>query len=156
MTTPALPHGRSRYRHHGCRCEVCIESNRVYMRELRARKRGLAPVPSDTRKPLSELTEEQVVGDLPPGPCVLAVRAQVERLGVRESEPALCAAAESMAAILDNRLLVTTQPSAAGKLMQIVKELHRVAAPRQSRLAAVSAMSARKAMRVKSRPTDAS
>ena len=84
---------------------------------------------------------------------MLAVRAQVDRLGVRESEPALCAAAEAMGAILDDRRLVTTQPSAAGKLMQIVKELHRVAAPRQSRLAAVEAMSARAAVRrVKSRP----
>ena len=47
-----LPHGRSRYRHHGCRCTMCVETNRLYMRELRARKRGLTPVPAVRRPQL--------------------------------------------------------------------------------------------------------
>ena len=33
------PHGRTRYRNIGRRCDVCKESNKIYMRELRARKR---------------------------------------------------------------------------------------------------------------------
>src|SRR5262249_16727550 len=97
--TAELPHGRSRYRHKGCRCEVRVESNRHYMGELRARKRGLAPVATevivgcdsrDLRVPVEPPAQ--------PGPCVLAVRADVAAWGVG-SEHALVAVAEAMARI---------------------------------------------------------
>jgi hypothetical protein len=61
---------------------------------------------------------------------------------VWQSQPALCAAAEAMARILDNPLLATTQPSACEKLLQIMTELHKSAAPRRGKLAAVQEMSA--------------
>jgi hypothetical protein len=126
MTASEPPHGRSRYRHQGCRCDVCIEANRLYMRELRARKRGLRPVPTLPTDP----NESGAVADVrqdaapdpngSPGPCVAAVRADVERLGVAQSERAMRTAAEAMAHILDNPLLATTQPPACGKLLDHV------------------------------------
>ena len=67
-----LPHGRSRYRHHGCRCEVCVEANRLYMRELRARKRTLTPLPA---APVATQDE--------PGPVIGAARRRVVGRGGR-------------------------------------------------------------------------
>jgi hypothetical protein len=125
------PHGYQRY-YRGCRCAVCREGVRVHKAELRARKRGLTPVPP--------LVSAQTGTQAEPGPVVAAVRADVDRLGVRESQRALCAAAEAMARILDNPLLATTQPSACGKLMQIMTELHKSAAPQRGRLAVVQQM----------------
>jgi hypothetical protein len=138
-TPEERPHGYQRY-YRGCRCDVCREGVRVHTAQLRARRRGLAPVPSP---PARAAVPDQPDHDdvIASGPCVAAVRAEVARLGVA-SERVLCAAAEQMAAILDNPLLATTQPAACGKLMQIMAELRKSAAPQRGHLAAVQTMSA--------------
>jgi hypothetical protein len=125
------PHGRTRYRRHGCRCDVCKEANKVYMRELRARHRGLTALPADETPP---------TGDAADGPAVAAVRADLAALGDLTGCQALAAAAVAMARILDDRRLVTTQPSAAKQLASLMAVLHRQAAPRSGRLALVQAM----------------
>lgn len=53
----------------------------------------------------------------------------------------LAAAAVVMARILDNPLAITAQPSAAGKLMAVLDELHKRQV-RRGRLAAVQAKTA--------------
>jgi len=137
MAVSESPHGRSRYRHHGCRCVVCVEANRVYMRGLRARKRGLTPVP------LAE-----TLADRPPsisaetsGPVVAAVRRDLERLGDLTGWEYLAAAAIAMARILDHPGAVTTQPAAAKQLMSLMDTLRENAAPKRGKLAAIQAMS---------------
>ena len=118
----ADPHGSQGYRQ-GCRCSVCREGQRDRVRAQRAERRGLTPVPAAPAEEPQVVvepttTQAQLVAE--PGPCVAAVRADIARLGVRQSQPALCAAAEAMAAILDNRLWVTTQPSACRQLMNVM------------------------------------
>ncbi len=126
-----LPHGRSRYRHHGCRCEVCVAANRVYMRDLRARKRGLTPVPV-----------ADMVADLPQsGPVVAAVRRDLDGLGDLTGWEYLAASAVAMARILDSDGNIPTWPAAAKQLMSVMDTLHREAAPKQGTLAAIQAMS---------------
>jgi hypothetical protein len=131
MTASELPHGRSRYRHHGCRCEVCVGANRAYMREHRARKRGLTPVPSLLAEPVSAETE---------GPAVAAVRADVAGLGELRGYQYLVEGALAMARILDDHRLASTQPAAVKQLASLLGMLHREAAPKRGRLAAVQAM----------------
>ena len=143
-----LVHGTRAAYLRGCHCKRCQRANAVYQSELRARRRGLTPVPAlPLAEPLADDSTEcqpRRADDFDEaGPCVRAVRASIDRLGVRESEPALCAAAEAMAAILDDRLLATTQPSAAGKLLTIMVALRKAAEPRHGRLAAVEAMGSR-------------
>ena len=125
-----LPHGRSRYRHHGCRCATCVEANKLYMRELRARKRGLTPAPADETPTVAEAA----------GPVVAAVRADIAALGDLTGYRALAAAAVAMGRILDDPRQVTTQPSAAKQLASLLAVLHRQATPRPGRLALVQAM----------------
>lgn len=108
------------------------------MREHRARKRGLTPVPTE---PMDTVVGGDGQKQLERGRCELALLADIERLGVRESQPALCAAAEQMCRILDDRRQVTTQPSACGKLLVIMSALHKEAAPRRGRLAVIQQMS---------------
>jgi hypothetical protein len=147
--TGSTPHGRSRYRHQGCRCEVCKEANRVAMAALRARKRDLTPVPSMPRSANAEATptDEQISDDdsanAEPGPCVAAVLADIESMGDLRGRRALAAAAVQMARILDHPGAVTTQPSAAKQLDSLMTSLHKSAAPQRARLQAVQKMSAR-------------
>lgn len=152
-----LPHGWQSY-YRGCRCDVCRDGVRVHTAELRARKRGLAPVPPtkvivqrDSRdlRAVPPAPNDAPPADQPrndrdevaPGPCEQAVLHDVARLGVASSNEALVAAARAMARILDDRRQVTTQPSACGKLMAVMDVLRRGADTRQGRLAAVQAMS---------------
>jgi hypothetical protein len=132
-----LPHGRSRYRHHGCRCEVCVEANRLYMRELRARKRTLTPLApvAAQDEPLATVANETVE----PGPCVRAVRAELDGLGLAGYEGEQ-AAAICMAHILDNPGAVTTQPAACRQLVSLLERLHKVADVPRRRLEAVTKM----------------
>jgi hypothetical protein len=108
-----LPHGRSRYRHHGCRCEVCIEANRLYMRELRARKRRLRPVPvANATKAVADVRQDVApVANATPGPSVAAVQRELEALRLWDLPEygAECAVAIAMARILDHPNLATTQ-----------------------------------------------
>jgi hypothetical protein len=145
-----LAHDRTRYQQ-GCRCSVCLEANRAYTSQYRQRRRmsGVRVVPALAAKP--DPMNAVIGGDVlngrvrvsadGPGPVVAAVLAEVDLLGVLASRPALCACAVAMAAILDNPGAITSQPSACRQLTSIMDELHRVAAPRRGRLAAVEAMS---------------
>jgi hypothetical protein len=130
MTVLEPPHGRSRYRHHGCRCEVCVESNRLYMRGLRARKRVLRPVPAVPTD-----------ANATPGPVVAAVQAELDGLGDLTGSQGLAAAAIAMARILDSDGNIPTWPSAARQLSSLLDTLHKSAAPKRGRLAAVQKMS---------------
>ena len=127
-----LPHGRSRYRHHGCRCATCIEANKLYMRDLRARQRGLTPVPPG-ESPLAAA----------PGRVVAAVQADLETFGDLTGNQALAAGALAMARILDDPRQVTTQPSAVRQLVSLLEVLRRSVAPRPGRLAVVQDMTTR-------------
>jgi hypothetical protein len=141
MTASVPPHGRSRYRHHGCRCDVCIESNRLYMRELRARKRGLTPVPSVPLADTVQRVEQfQTVPAETAGPVVRAVEADIAGLGELRGYQSLAAAAIAMARILDDHRLATTAPSAAKQLASLLETLHRAAPPKRGRLAVVQKM----------------
>jgi len=127
-------------------CVVCREESKLKKRRERAKKRGLEVVdtaPVRRAGSIPEIDHVDVVTEPEAGPCVSAVRRQVEDLGVADREPVLCAAAESMARILDNPNLATTQPSAVRQLMAITAELHRVATPKPGKLAVVQAMTSR-------------
>ena len=109
---------------------MCVETNRLYMRELRARKRGLTPVPPVEAPTVAEAA----------GPVVAAVQADIAALGDLTGYRALAAAAVAMGRILDDPRQVTTQPSAAKQLASLLEVLRRAAAPRRGRLAVVQAM----------------
>jgi hypothetical protein len=112
-----------------------MEANKLYMRDLRARKRGLTPMPADETTP----TVAEAAG-----PVVAAVRADIAALGDLTGNQALAAAAVAMARILDSDGNVPTMPSAAKQLASLLGLLHRQAAtPRRSRLAVVQEMSTR-------------
>jgi hypothetical protein len=130
------PHGRTRYRNHGCRCDVCKEANKLYMRELRARKRSLTPLPATSGKDFP-------VETAPVGRVVAAVQADLAALGDLTGYQALAAGAVAMARILDSDGNVPTWPSAAKQLASLMAVLHRQAAPRPGRLQLVQAMSDR-------------
>jgi hypothetical protein len=125
-----LPHGRGRYRRHGCRCDVCKAANKLYMRQLRAHHRGLTPVPADETPTVAEAA----------GPVVAAVQADLATLGDLTGYRALAAAAVAMARILDSDGNVPTMPAAAKQLASLLDTLRRAAAPRPGRLALVQAM----------------
>jgi hypothetical protein len=75
------------------------------------------------------------------GAVELAVTADLEKLGdLPAGSRALGAAALAMARILDDRRLVTTQPSAARQLERLMGVLRRDAAPRRGRLRVVQEM----------------
>jgi hypothetical protein len=128
------PHGRTRYRDHGCRCEACKEANKLYMREHRARKRDLTPVPAG---------ETPTVAETQAGPVVAAVQADLAALGDVTGYQGLAAAAIAMARILDSGGNVPTWPSAAKQLASLLAVLHRQAGPRPGRLQLVQQMSDR-------------
>jgi hypothetical protein len=112
---------------------MCVEANRLYMRELRARKRGLTPVPSGTPNESPPA----------PGPVVAAVQADLETFGDLTGCRALAAGAVAMARILDDPRQVTTQPSAAKQLASLLDTLRRSVAPRPGRLQLVQQMTDR-------------
>jgi hypothetical protein len=121
-----VEHGWQEY-YRGCRCAVCREGVRLRVAQRRAAKRTLTPVPVVAAdEPLAE-----------PGPCVRAVRAELDGLGVSGYEGEQ-AAAICMAHILDNPGAVTTQPSACRQLMSLLERLHKVADVPRRRLEAVT------------------
>ena len=142
---------------------MCRADTAEQKRRRRAAKRGLTPVPAVTEADSPDFAQYCAKLDTAPpvataqncavGPCVAAVRSTLAELNLGALWAADAAAAEAMAAILDDRRQVTTQPSAAGKLLTIMVGLRKAAEPRHGRLAAVEAMG--RVARVKSRPTDA-
>ena len=71
---------------------------------------------------------------------VAAVRADLAGLGDVRGWQWAAAGAVAMARILDDRRLVSTQPAAAKQLERLMGVLHREAAPKRGRLAAVQKM----------------
>ncbi|MGA7053200.1 MAG: hypothetical protein WBZ37_18410 [Mycobacterium sp.] len=74
-----------------------------------------------------------------PGPVEVAIQAEVAGLAAAESRPGLVAAALALGKLLDGRA-VSSMPAAAGRLVAIMDELHKGAAPRVGRLKLVKAM----------------
>ena len=69
---------------------------------------------------------------------VAAVRLEIN--GLESPRPGLVAAAMSMAAILDNPRATSSKPPAAGRLMQVLDELHSSSPKRRGKLAVVRGM----------------
>jgi hypothetical protein len=116
------------------------------MRELRARKRMLRPVPrSENYQPIESGQREDAAGseNSEPGPVVAAVRAELATLGDLTGWQGLAAAAVAMAHILDSPGAVTTQPAACRQLMSLLDVLHKHADVPRRRLEAVTKMSSR-------------
>jgi hypothetical protein len=123
-------------------CDLCRTEAAQAKRELRARKRGLTPVPS---VPLAEPGTAEMTSTVPAetaGPVVRAVEADIAGLGELRGYQCLAAAAVAMARILDDHRLATTAPSAAKQLASLLDVLHRAAPPKRGRLAVVQKMSA--------------
>jgi hypothetical protein len=134
-------HGRNGYLH-GCRCDACRAGQREYIAAQRARKRALRPVPPPPPAERETAAASSTAAAETVGPVVAAVQAELATLGSLVGRQGLAAAAVAMARILDHPGAVTTQPAAARQLMSLLDVLHREAAPRRGRLAAVQKMSA--------------
>ena len=115
-------------------CEACRRAARLYKRELRARKRGLAPVPDITEEAMSGAEESSREGAV-----VAAVRADLARLGEVSSQ-ALAAVALVLACDLDNAGLGTSHAALARQLAAVLETLRKSAAPKRGRLAVVQQM----------------
>jgi hypothetical protein len=124
-------HGLSQYRR-GCRCDVCLKANRDYMREYRARRRGLRLV----------VTAGDDEVDL--GSVEASVQRELDSLSAAVSRPGLCAGILAMAKILDNPNLATTQPSAARQMNSGLQRIRDSSINRGGKLAVVASMSDRK------------
>jgi hypothetical protein len=134
VTASDVLHGWQRS-YGGCRCDVCREGVRVRTAERRASRRGLTPVPPAP-------SNRQYVADSP-GPCVAAVRRDLDGLGDLAGWEYLAAGALAMARILDSGGNVPTWPAAAKQLMASMAALHKEAAPKRGWLAEVQKMSSR-------------
>jgi hypothetical protein len=131
-----MVHDRAAYQR-GCRCEVCVEANRAYMRARRAKSRGLEVVPD------LPAVDPQVTP--PDGRVTAGVKEEIAMLGdVAERWPGLVESAVAMAAILDDPRLATTQPSAQRRLQAVLDQLHDRAPARNGHLRIVADMSQRK------------
>ena len=73
------------------------------------------------------------------GSVVEAVQTQIDDLGIQDERPALCAIALAMARILDNPVALPQHPAAAGRLVETMGHLSKVARP-HGRLASVQRM----------------
>jgi hypothetical protein len=127
-----VEHGWQQY-YRGCRCAVCREGVRLRVAERRAAKRTLTPVPAVPVPAQDEPLAE-------PGPCVRAVRAELDGLGDLTGWQGLAAAAVAMARILDHPGAVTTQPAACRQLMSLMETLHKVADVPRRRLKSIEKM----------------
>jgi hypothetical protein len=126
-----VKHGLTEYRR-GCRCDICLEANRVYFREWRAKRRGLRLVVTAGDEPVAA------------GLVEAAVQRELDLLSGAEQRPGLCAGILAMARILDNPKLATTQPSAARQLNNGLQRLRDASVSRGGKLAVVASMSDRK------------
>jgi hypothetical protein len=110
---------------------------REKQRVQRARKRGtLAPVTIAN----APSTEAAPGANAPPGPCERATAAELETLPGAQTHQASAAAALCMARILDNRLALTTQPSACRQLSQVMATIRKASAAPRGRLAVIAKM----------------
>jgi hypothetical protein len=94
----------------GCRCDACVEAERVYQRDYRLRAPAQVweiptPVPNGT-----------------PGPVEAGVKAEIGGLAAA-ARPGLAQAALALARILDNPKAVNQQPAAAKTLAVLLDKL---------------------------------
>ncbi len=144
---PVEEHGLLGFRR-ACRCEVCEEANRAYMREWRARKHGLpAGHPANDTGPALKVApappagpETDTTGE---GRVARGVRTEIGFLsgGVVERHSGLVETALTLAAGLDNPKLATTHPSLARQLMAALVKLHAASVGGRGKLASVSSLS---------------
>jgi hypothetical protein len=134
-------HGtRSRY-NLGCRCPDCTTANKLRMRDLRAKRRGL-PVPQRSGEP--------VVAWRPPaepGPAEQAVTEEVAALSAAETRLGAVQAALAMARILDSPDQIPTHVRAASTLdsvMTLLRKVSGLGARGHGRLASVQPMRKKK------------
>lgn len=120
-------HNRARYRR-GCRCGLCRSANRAYEREWRA-----SAAPKLCAAVAISTAAEDVTS------CVSAVIAELTLIGPH-GRPGLAAGALAMAKILDDPCAVPQHPAAAGRLFDVLDELHRCAPRRGGKLAVVRRM----------------
>lgn len=71
-------HDLERYRA-GCRCAVCRQANRDYMRDYRASRRGLEGPPPQPDSSVTVLPKPVLVDDVVPGPIEQAVLDETAR-----------------------------------------------------------------------------
>ena len=128
-------------------CDLCRTEAAQAKRELRARKRGLRPVPdANASEAVADVRQDVAPeANASPGPVVAAVRAELDALGDLTGWQGVAAAAVAMARILDHPNLATTQPSAAKVLASLLWTLRQNAVPRRGRLAVVEAMTSGRA-----------
>ena len=160
MARPAQDgeHGTYKRYKQGCRgddgCQPCKDAAADYVKDYRARKRGLAepavavvapsaPGGAVQRGPRATVTALNKPDG--PGPAERAVIEDTAGLSTASSNRALVEGALAMARILDDYRQVTTHPSALRQLSAAMAELKRGAEKKQGRLAAVQAMSQRDA-----------
>lgn len=133
-------HGMRRTYKAGCRCDQCKQAESAYKRDLRRRHReavgevvtGAAPSLSLVTGSGAEfLTSENTV--------TAAVSLEISGIGAH-LRPGLAAAAIALARVLDNPKAVSTQPAAAAKLSDLLKQFRKNSSGRQSKLAAVRSL----------------
>jgi hypothetical protein len=130
-------------------CEACRREATVKQRRQRARRRGLEPVPestasNDAPEAVADVRQDAAsVANATPGPCERATALELETLPAAQSHLALGQAALCMARILDNRLWVTTQPSACRQLSSLMGTIRKASAVPRGRLAVISKMATR-------------
>jgi hypothetical protein len=117
---------------------VCKAAERDYQRERYRRQRGLPVDPPAA--PKVKVVESQTVSSHE-GAVVAAVRAELATAPAAIERPGLTATALALAAILDDRQHVATQPAAARQLVAILGILSK-RAHRHGRLAVVKSMTA--------------
>jgi hypothetical protein len=113
-------HGtRSRYVL-GCRCPDCKEANKLHMRDLRAKRRGL-PTPPRSGEPVRAWQPPTE-----PGPVELAVREELATLSASETRLSAVAGALQMARILDSPDQYPTHVRAAAVMNDILRMLRKL------------------------------
>lgn len=127
-----IKHGLSGYRRDLCRCDVCLEANRAYMRDWRAKRRGLTLVVTAGDEPVTA------------GQVEAAVQRELDSLSAAGSRPGVCAGILAMARILDDPKLATTKPAAARQLNSGLQAVRASSVARGGNLTVVASMTKRK------------
>lgn len=137
-------HDLERYRA-GCRCAVCRQANRDYMRDYRASRRGLEGPPPQPDSSVTVLPKPVLVDDVVPGPIEQAVLDETATLSGAARRPTSVETARALARDLDDRRLATSHASQARQLHALMESLRSASAGRSSRLASVARLSQRPA-----------
>jgi hypothetical protein len=113
----------------GCRCDLCKRAATDARRERRRLEReAVGELAGRTRLVSVPTGDASTSGNVVPAPanhaknsCVAAVLEEISAL--KHPRPGLVAVAIAMAAVLDNPKAVSSQPPAAGRLVQVLEKL---------------------------------